>query len=156
MVAKRYLQKIKIIREETKRMKRILKVFVAMSLAMTMVAGGVATADASTTYRDDWYLNKITPTVSTTTDTVSLKKNDAESYTGVCSNSTSSYDSVAMGGTSVTTITSSVRVYRQAGDVQTVRATTTRSSEKAKFKMTLTCNNGSAVNEGYVYWISNN
>ena len=136
-------------------MKRILKVFVAMSLAMTMVAGGVATADASTIYRDDWYLNKITPTVSTTTDTVSLKKNDAESYTGVCSNSTSSYDSVAMGGTSVTTITSSVRVYRQAGDVQTVTAITSTSSKDAKFKMTLTCNNGSAVNEGYVYWILN-
>ena len=48
-------------------------------LAMTMVAGGVATADASTIHRDDWYLNKITPTTGTMTHTVSLKKNGAES-----------------------------------------------------------------------------
>ena len=134
-------------------MKKFIKAIMAMSLAMTMVVGGVATADAATVYRDDWYLNKITPTTGTMTYTVSLKKNKAESYTGVCSNSTSSYDSVAMGGTSVTTITSSVSVYRQAGDVQTVTATT--SGDKTKFKMTLTCDNGSAVNEGYVYWIQN-
>lgn len=134
-------------------MKKISKALVAMLLAMTMVVGGVVTADASTLHRDDWYLNKITATTGTMTHTVSLKKNPTKRYTGVCSNSTSSYDSVAMGGTSVTTITSSVRVFRQAGDVQTVTATT--SGDNAKFKMTLTCNNGSAVNEGYVYWISN-
>ena len=136
-------------------MKKISKALVAMSLAMTMVVGGVATADAATVYRDDWYLNKITPTTGTMTHTVSLKKNPAKSYTGVCSNSTSSYDSVTMGETSVTTITSSVSVYRQAGDVQTVTAITIVSSDNAKFKMTLTCDNGSAVNEGYIYWIKN-
>ena len=136
-------------------MRKISKALVAMSLAMTMVVGGVATADASTVYRDDWYLNKITATTGTLTDTVQFLKNPAKSYTGVCSNSTSSYDSVALGGTSVTTITSSVSVYRQAGDVQTITANTSASSTKAKFKMTLTCDNGSAVNEGYVYWIKN-
>ena len=136
-------------------MKKFIKAIMAMSLAMTMIVVGVATADAATVYRDDWYLNKITPTTGTMTNTVSLKKNPAKSYTGVCSNSTSSYDSVAMGNTRVTTITSSVSVYRQAGDVQTVTATTGSNIANAKFKMTLTCNNGSAVNEGYVYWIEN-
>ena len=136
-------------------MKKISKTLAAMSLAMTMAVAGVSTADASTVYRDDWYLNKITAGTGTLTDTVQPKKNPEKSYTGVCSNSTSSYDSVAMGGTNVTTITSSVSVYRQAGDVQTVTATTSADSTNAKFKMTLTCNNGSAVNEGYVYWIKN-
>lgn len=138
-------------------MRKFIKSIAAMSLAMMMIVSGISTAGAATTnvHRDDWYLNKITPTTGTFTDTVSLKVNDkTRSYTGVCSNSTSSYDSVAMGGTSVTTITSSVSVYRQAGDVQTVTANTS-SGSNAKFKMTLTCNNGSAVNEGYVYWIQN-
>ena len=132
-------------------MKKISKALAAMSLAMTLVVAGVSTADAATVHRDDWYLNKITPTTGTMTHTVKLDVNENKSYTGVCSNSTSSYDSVAMGNTSVTTITSSVSVYRQAGDVQTVKANT--SGSYAKFKMTLTCDNGSAVNEGYVYWI---
>ena len=138
-------------------MRKFIKSITAMSLAMMMIVSGISTADAATTNlnRDDWYLNKITPTTGTMTYTVKLLQNPAKSYTGVCSNSTSSYDSVAMGNTSVTTITSSVNVYRQAGDVQTVKATTSETSTNAKFKMTLTCNNGSAVNEGYVYWIGN-
>ena len=136
-------------------MKKISKALVAMSLAMTMVVVGVVTAEAAVPVEDTWYLNKITATTGTLTDTVQFLKNPAKSYTGVCTNSTSSYDSVAMGGTSVTTITSSVSVYRQAGDVQTVTATTSGNSNNAKFKMTLTCNNGSAVNEGRVYWIKN-
>lgn len=137
-------------------MKRLTKAIMAMSLAMTMVVAGVSTADAATVRRGDWYLNKITPTTGTMTHTIAVKNNKVnKSYTGVCSNSTSSYDSVAMGNTSVTTITSSVSVYRQAGDVQTVTATTGSTIANAKFKMTLTCNNGSAVNEGYVYWIEN-
>lgn len=134
-------------------MKKISKALVALSLAMTLVVAGVSTADAATVHRDDWYLNKITPTTGTMTYTIKLDVNSKKSYTGVCSNSTSSYDSVAMGNTSVTTITSSVSVFRQAGDVQTVTATTSSTSVYAKFKMTLTCSNGSAVNEGYVYWI---
>ena len=139
-------------------MRKFIKSITAMSLAMMMIVSGISTADAATTnvHRDDWYLNKITPTTGTMTHTVVVKNNKVnKSYTGVCSNSTSSYDSVAMGNTSVTTITSSVSVYRQAGDVQTVTATTGSTIANAKFKMTLTCNNGSAVNEGYVYWIEN-
>ena len=136
-------------------MKKISKALAAMSLAMTLVVAGVSNVNAATLHRDDWYLNKITPTTGTMTYTVKLLQNPAKNYTGVCSNSTSSYDSVAMGNTSVTTITSSVNVYKQAGDVQTVKATTSETSSNAKFKMTLTCSNGSAVNEGYVYWIGN-
>lgn len=137
------------------RLKTNFKRIVVTVLSATMLLGTAIEADASTVYRNDWYLSIITPTTGTTTDTVKVRYNPNKSYTGVCSRSTSSYDSVAMGGTTTTTITSSVSVFRQAGDVQTVTATVsgTDVNRKAKFKMTLTCNNGQAVNEGYVYWI---
>ena len=137
-------------------MKKFIKAIMAMSLAMTMVVAGVLTADAATVYRDDWYLNKITPTTGTTSDTVAIVKNPSKKYIGVCSNSTVTDDVVTIGNTSVTTITSSVNVYRQAGDVQTIVATTISSSPKTKFKMTLTCDSNDAVNEGYVYWLVSN
>ena len=135
--------------------RRVIKKLVGLALSATLVVGGIVNASASTTYKDEWYLSRITPTTGTTTDTVSMKYNPSDKYTGVCSRSTSTYDSVAMAGGANTTITSSVLVYRQAGDVQTVTANVSGSSStrKAYFKMTLTCNNGTAVNEGYVYWI---
>ena len=135
--------------------RKIIKKLVGMALSATLVAGGIVNASASTTYRDDWYLSRITPTTGTTTDTVSMRYNPSKKYTGVCKKSTSTYDSVAMAGSINTTIISDVLVYRQAGDVQTVTANVSVSSsdKKAHFKMTLTCNNGQVINEGYVYWI---
>ena len=136
--------------------RKIIKKLVGMALSATLVAGGIVNASASTTYRDDWYLSRITPTTGTTTDTVSMYYNYVSGkYTGVCKKSTSTYDSVAMAGSINTTIISDVLVYRQAGDVQTVTANVSVSSsdQNAHFKMTLTCNNGQVINEGYVYWI---
>ena len=135
--------------------RKIIKKLVGMALSATLVAGGIVNASASTTYRDDWYLSRITPTTGTTTDTVSMRYNPSKMYTGVCKKSTSTYDSVAMAGSINTTIISDVLVYRQAGDVQTVTANVSVSSsdQNAHFKMTLTCNNGQVINEGYVYWI---
>ena len=136
--------------------RKVIKKIMGLALSATLVVGGIANASASTTYKDEWYLSRITPTTGTTTDTVSMRYNDISGkYTGVCKRSTSTYDSVAMAGGTNTTITSSVLVYRQAGDVQTVTANVsgTSATRKANFKMTLTCNNGTAVNEGYVYWI---
>ena len=141
---------------EAKILKKFSKKLVGLVLSATLVVGGIVNASASTTYKDEWYLSRITPTTGTTTDTVSMMYNPGNKYTGVCSRSTSTYDSVAMAGGANTTITSSVLVYRQAGDVQTVTATVsgTSATRKANFKMTLTCNNGTAVNEGYVYWVN--
>ena len=142
--------------EEFSYEKKNYKKIVGLALSATLVAGEIVNASASTTYKDEWYLSRITPTTGTTTDTVSMYYNYVSGkYTGVCKKSTSTYDSVAMAGGANTTITSSVSVYRQAGDVQTVTANVSGTSDtrKANFKMTLTCNNGTAVNEGYVYWI---
>ena len=55
--------------------RKIIKKLVGMALSATLVAGGIVNASASTTYRDDWYLSRITPTTGTTTDTVSMYYN---------------------------------------------------------------------------------
>ncbi len=135
--------------------RKVIKKLVGLVLSATLVVGGIVNASASTTYRDDWYLSRITPTTGVGTDTVSMKYNPSKKYTGVCKKSTSTYDSVAMAGSINTTIISDVLVYRQAGDVQTVTAKVSVSSSdrNAHFKMTLTCNNGQVINEGYVYWV---
>ena len=141
---------------ETKLLKKYSKKLVGLALSATLVVGGIVNASASTTYRDDWYLSRITPTSGVGTDTVKVKENlKKRSYTGVCSYSSTTDDAVAMGGTSNTTITSSVSRFRQGGDDQTITAKVTGSGTPlyAQFKMTLICDNGQAINKGYVYWI---
>ena len=53
--------------------RKVIKKLVGLVLSATLVVGGIVNASASTTYRDDWYLSRITPTTGVGTDTVSMK-----------------------------------------------------------------------------------
>lgn len=142
-------------------MKRIRNFLLAGMLVIMSVLSAPVNAEAATTYRDDWYTYRVTGATASD-DVVKIKKNtETGKYIGVCSYSDSSYDSVAISGyvpsasgsTMLTTITTSVSKYRQAGDVQTFSATT--SNDYARFSLKIECTSGVATNKGYVYWVSN-
>ena len=57
---------------EAKLLKKFSKKLVGLALSATLVAGEIVNASASTTYRDDWYLSRITPTSGVGTDTVKV------------------------------------------------------------------------------------
>lgn len=141
-------------------MKKISKLLFAIMLLLMSVLTVPVEAEAAKTYRDDWYTYSIAGATASD-DVVVVKRNPDKLYTGVCNYSDSSSDSVEISGyvpsqsgsTMLTKINTTVSAYRQPGDVQTFQATT--SNENARFNLKITCENGSATNKGYVYWIYN-
>ena len=143
-------------------MKRISNILFAGILVIMSILSTPMNAEAATTYRDDWYTRYVTAT-NITNDVVKVDRNTyGRTYIGVCSSSNSSYDSVTISGysssdsgaTLKTTITTTVNKYKQQGDVQTFSATTTNTY--ARFNLKIACTSGTAINEGYVYWLDNN